>query len=387
MKTSKPLRVSIVGCGTVTQWHIVSLLKNKNVELVAICDRNEDLARRAAIKFNIDRYYSDFSKMLLNEKVDLVDICTPPQTHLSLSTQVIEAGHHVLIEKPMALSVKEADEMAMAAKKNRVELSVVHNELFLPVVMRARSMVSEKVIGDLVGISITDSIPRDNAMLLNREHWCHKLPGGIFGEMLPHPLYLATAFLGRLEPIAVYNRKLSSYDWLVADELRVILEGENGIATITESVNWPKDIMVLDIFGTKMSLHVDIWGAVMTEYAISSRGRFSRGLENLGLGFQRLGGTASMTFSVISGRFYGGHNTFIKKFVNSLQSGTELPVTLEEAREVVRLYEAITTQILGDGKTPVIFQAIFISEHKFKAFRHGKYPFSLSDLQKLPSFA
>jgi len=345
MKANKSLRVGLVGCGGAAQWHMSSLLKIKNVELVAICDKNEDLARRVARRFNIGRYYSDFNRMLLKEKVDVVDICTPPQTHLALSAQAMEAGCHVLVEKPMALSLKEADEMAEAAKVNQVELCVVHSELFLPVVMRARSMVGEKVIGDLVGISITDSIPRDNDMLLNREHWCHKLPGGIFGEMLSHPLYLATAFLGRLEPIAVHSRKLSSYDWLVADELRVILEGENGMATITESVNWPKDIMILDIFGTKMSLHVDLWGAVMTKYAVASRGRFSRGLENLQLGFQRLGGTASTAFSVISGRFHGGHHILIKKFINSLRSGTELPVTVEEAREVVRLYEAITAQI------------------------------------------
>ena len=345
MKANKPLRVGIVGCGGAAQWHISSMLKIKNVELVATCDMNEDLARRVARRFNISKYYSDFNKMLLEEKVDLVDICTPPQTHLALSVQAMEAGCHVLMEKPMALSFKEANEMAEVAKAKQVELGVVHNELFLPVVMRARSMVSKKVIGDLVGISITDSIPRDNDMLLNREHWCHRLPGGIFGEMLPHPLYLATAFLGRLEPIAVHSRKLGSYDWLAADELRVILEGENGMATITESVNWPKDMMVLDIFGTKMSLHVDIWGAVMTKYAVESRGRFSRGLENLELSFQRLGGTASTAFNVISGRFHGGHHTLIEKFINSLQSGTEAPVTVEEAKEVVRLYEAITAQI------------------------------------------
>ena len=65
-----------------------------------------------------------------------------------------------------------------------------------------------------------------------------QVPGGMFGEMLPHPLYLATAFLGKVEPISVYTRKLSEYDWVAADELRVTLEGRNGLAVITESVNW-----------------------------------------------------------------------------------------------------------------------------------------------------
>lgn len=345
MKTIKPLRVGIVGCGEAAQWHISAMLKINNVELVTICDRNEDLARGVAERFHINRYYADFSEMLDREKVDMVDICTPPQTHPVLATQAMEAGCHVLTEKPMALNLKEADEMIEAAKANQVQLGVVHNELFLPVVMRARSMVSDGVIGDVVGISITDSIARDADLILNKEHWCHKLPGGIFGEMLPHPIYLAQAFMGRLEPVAVHSRKLGGHDWLVADELRVILKGKNGMATITESVNWPEDLMVLDIFGTKMSLHVDIWGVVMTRYAVASLGHFSRGWQNLEQSFQRLFGTTSTALSVISGRFHGGHFNLIQQFFESVRSGIGTPVTVEEAREAVRLYQAITTQI------------------------------------------
>jgi len=345
MKTIKPLRVGIVGCGGAAYWHMSAMLKISNIELVAVCDKNPALARRVVKRFHVNSYYTDFAEMLDKEKVDMVDICSPPQTHVALSLQAMEAGCHVLTEKPMALSLKEVDEMIAVAKANQVQLCVVHNELFLPVVMKARSIVGEGVIGDVVGISITDSMPRDADLVLNKEHWCHKLPGGIFGEMLPHPVYLAQAFLGRLEPIAVHSRKLGSYDWLVADELRVILEGENGMATITESVNWPEDFMTLDIFGTKMSLHVDIWGTVMTRYAVASRGRFTRGWQNLEQSFQQLVGTASTTLSVISGRFRGGHRNLIQKFAESLRSGIGMPVTVEEAREAVRLYELVTAQI------------------------------------------
>ena len=321
------------------------MLKIKNAEPVAVCDMNEGLAKQMATRFNIKRYYTDFGEMLGREEVDVVDICTPPQTHPTLAIPAMKAGHHVLVEKPMALNLQEADRMVEAAQTNGVKLCVVHNELFLPVVMRAMSMAEKGIIGDLVGISITDSIPRDNGLILNGEHWCHKLPGGIFGEMLPHPIYLATAFMGRLEPVAVHSQKLSRHDWLVADELRVLLEGKNGLATITESVNWPEDIMVLDIFGTKASLHVDIWGAVMTSYAVTVRGRFTRGLENLRQGSQRLAGTAATTLSVISGRYHSGHYTLIQRFIESVQNDTELPVPVEEAREVVRLCRAITSQI------------------------------------------
>jgi predicted dehydrogenase len=343
---AKPLRVGVVGCGGAAYWHISSMRKIGDIEVAAVCDENEARARRAAKVFHIKSAYADLSEMLGQEKVDVVDICAPPPTHPALAVQAMGAGCHVLTEKPMALTTQEADEMIVAARANQVQLCVVHNELFIPVVMKARAMVDEGMVGDVVGVSITDSMPRDGDLVLNKEHWCHKLPGGIFGEMLPHPIYLAQAFLGELEPAAVHSWKLGSRDWMAADELRVVLAGKNGLATITESVNWPEDFMLLDIFGTKMSLHVDIWGAVMTGYAVAGGGgRFSRGRQNLGLGFQRLGGIAAATLSVLSGRFSDGHRSLIAQFFESVRTGIGMPVTVEEAREAVRLYQAVTARI------------------------------------------
>jgi predicted dehydrogenase len=340
------LRVGVVGCGWAAYWHMASMRKIGNVKVVAICDKNKALARRVAKNLGIGGYYADLPEMLGKEKMDVVDICSPPQTHPALATQAMAAGCHVLTEKPMALTTDEVDEMIETARANQVQLCVVHNELFMPVVIKARALVSEGVVGDVVGVSITDSMARDADLLLNNEHWCHRLPGGIFGEMLPHPLYLAQAFLGGLEPVAVHSRKLGSRDWMAADELRVILEGESGLATITESVNWPEDFMVLDIFGTEMSLHVDIWGAAMTRYAVGGgKSRFKRGRQGLEQGFQRLGGTAAAAFKVLSGRFLSGHRVLIGRFFESVRTGIGMPVTVEEARETVRLYQAVTAQI------------------------------------------
>ena len=104
--------------------------------------------------------------------------------------------------------------------------------------------------------------------------------------------------------------------------------------------------MVLDIFGTETSLHVDIWGAVITSYAVAGEGgRFSRGWQNLRLGSQRLGGTAAASFKVISGGFRDGHRSLIEQFLESVRSGIGAPVTVEEAREAVRLYQAVTAKI------------------------------------------
>ena len=343
MGTKEILRAVVIGCGKIVESHILSIRKTRHIKLVAVCDVNETLVRQTAKRFNISTYYNDFSELLSKERVDVVHITTPPQTHLALSTQAMEAGCHVLVEKPMALNLSEADRMIEAARINGVSLCVTHNMLFGPMIIKAKSMIKRGVIGDIVGMSIINSIPVMDDLMLNKAHWCHKLPGGIFGEMLPHPIYLATAFLGRLEVAAVYNHRLSSDRWLVADELRVTLRGERSIATITASVSGRGDVMALDIFGTKASLRVS--NGVVVRRIPKQNSRPSRGLDNIWTASQLLTGTALTTLNVILGRFHDGHYTLIQRFTESLQNGTKPPVTEEEAREVMRLYQAITSQI------------------------------------------
>ena len=344
----KSLRVGIVGCGAVAQeWHIPALRKSKGAEIVALCDAKEELTKSVAKKFNIKRYYADFAEMLKTEELNLVDICTSPRTHATLSIQAAEAGCHVLVEKPMAISYSEADEMITASRRNRVKLCVAHNKLFQPMMMKAISLVSEGVIGDLTGVDLRDGRTRDSDQFINKDHWCHKLPGGVFSEDLPHPIYLAIAFLGNLEPVAVYTRKLSSYDWVVADEVRIILKGEKGVATITASCNWPKVTATLDIFGTKRTLHVDIHSGVLTRYGVGGESRLWRALDNLSQGYQQLACTASAAVNTVLGKHPSGHDILIRRFAEAIRDDTQLPVTGEEGREVVRVLEKITSQIEG----------------------------------------
>ncbi len=352
MRASKSLRVGIVGCGPVAQrWHIPPLLKMKDVRIAAVCDMNENLAKRTAEGFRINSYYADLSEMLERENLDMVDICTSPKTHAVLSIMAMEADCDVLVEKPLAVSTKEADEIIKASEENEAKLCVAHNKLFQPMVMRARSMTNAGIIGDLTGIDIVDAWPKDSADFMNKDHWYHKLPGGVFGEILPHPIYLAMSFLGKLEPVAVYGTKLSSYEWIVADELRVILEGEKGTGMITASCNWPKGGATLDVFGTRRNLHVDLHSGVLTKFGVGGESRPWRALDNLSQGYQLFACTTYAGLNTLLGRQHSGHHTLIEKFIESIRNDTEPPVTGEEGKEVVRVLERIAGQMtFGPGR-------------------------------------
>jgi 2-alkyl-3-oxoalkanoate reductase len=347
METERQLRVGIVGCGGIAaaQWgHIPALKKISNVKLAAVCDVNESLAKKVSENFHIDRYYGDISEMLKRGKLDIVHICTPPKTHAALSITAMKSGCNVLVEKPMSVSTEECDEMIRASKENGMKLCVVHNNIFTPMIMRAKSIVNEGVIGDLTGIDYRDAWPKDSAGFINKDHWHHKLPCGVFGEMLPHPIYVEMAFLGKLEPVSVYAKKLSSYEWVIVDELRIILEGERGIGTITASCNWPKggkDEATVDMFGTKSNLHADLQTAVLTKYGAGGGSRTARVLDNLRQDYQQLTCISSAAFNSMLGRHRTGHHNLIERFAEAVRNDTAPPVSGEEGREVVRVLEKI----------------------------------------------
>ena len=351
MAANKRLTVGLVGCGIIGQArHLPTLRRLKGVEVVAVCDRDEGLAREAARRFGIGGHYADFAEMLEKERPDIADITVAPKAHAPLSIQAMNAGCHVLVEKPMAESVKEADEVVAVAREKGVRLCVIHNNLFSPTVLKAREMIRQGKLGRVTGIDIKTPWPTSNKEMADSNHWYHRLPGGLFGEILPHTIYLAMGFLGKVEPVAVHARKFTDFDFIRSDELRVILDAERAVGTVTISCSWNKNKVLIDIFGTERCLHLDVINTVMTEYG---RGRMtynSHVAENLKQGWQQLAGTAAVILNVLSGRYSTGHEAVISGFVRSLQQGTEMPVSMEQAREVVRVVEKIAQQVESTWK-------------------------------------
>jgi len=348
MRAKERLRIGLVGCGEVAQWaHIPALKRIRNAELAVVCDKDEEAAIRVARRFYVGKHYADFLQMLEKEPLDMIEICTPPDTHAAISIRAMEAGCHVLVAKPMAIGTKEADKMIETARNCGVNLGVVHNMLFVPVGVKARNMVSEGGIGNLTGVDIKYSLYQYDREIVDWNHWCRTLPGDVFGNKLPHPIYLAMAFLGKLEPVSAHAVRLSNHDWMPFDEVRVILEGERGLGTITSSTNWPKDMAMIDIFGTETNLRVYFNNAVVIKYGHDRYGRFSRGLENVRQSFQMLADTASTAVNIAAGRHHYGHLALIHQFVESVLNRTEPPVTAEEGREVTRLCEQIIHQLDG----------------------------------------
>lgn len=325
--------------------HIPAFLKQKDkIELVALCDVNVEAAQNVGSSFGIRHAYSGLSEMLFKEKVDVVDICTPPHTHAKLAVEAMRRGCHVLIEKPMALTASDCDEIVNASRETGVKVCVAHSDLFYWPFMRARELVARGDIGDFRGMRIFLSTPTDY-MTSHKEHWAHRLPGGVIGETGPHVVYMSLAFINPIRRASVDAMKLLDYPWSQFEDYRIDLLGDNGISSITLSYATDQWMARVDILGSKGILTLDLEGM----WIVRSR---RPELKPMPIGLSVLSESAQIVWSLLSNgmRFATRsmrttHEILLERFVESIVRGTEPPVTAEDGRETVRVMKMIVDKL------------------------------------------
>jgi len=143
------VNVAVVGCGFWGKNHARIYNDLDAAELVAVSDLNEQSACDLGERYGAD-YYGDVGALLKRGDVEMVSICTPTVTHADIALAAMEAGKHVLVEKPMTNTVAEAESLIRAAEKNGVHLAVGFVERFTPGVIEAMRLVSEGEIGDII---------------------------------------------------------------------------------------------------------------------------------------------------------------------------------------------------------------------------------------------
>jgi predicted dehydrogenase len=190
------MRVALVGCGQIARAHIGALAGQADLTIVGVCDRDEQQARQAAALSGA-RPYTDLETMLRTERPNAVHVLTPPATHANLAIAAIEAGCHVLVEKPMALSLADADRMIAAATARGVMLGTNHNYRHKPSISKAERLVAAGAIGRVVHVNAYYGVSDEAEAMANAggNHWAYRLPGGVFTDYLPHLLYLQMALL------------------------------------------------------------------------------------------------------------------------------------------------------------------------------------------------
>ena len=196
------VRYGLIGYGKVAQVHAKALQQAKDSKLVAVCGRNRDKANVFADTWSISSF-TDIQQMISEAKVDAVIITTPHPQHARGAVQALRAGAHVLVEKPMALTVEQCDLMIETAKEEKKLLSVISQRRWYPACRRIKEAIETGKIGLPMLGQVTMLGWRDEAYYKSdpwRGSWENE-GGGVLINQAPHQLDLLCWFLGPVEQV------------------------------------------------------------------------------------------------------------------------------------------------------------------------------------------
>ena len=343
----KKVRAAIIGSGLIAgKKHIPAFLRlRSNTELVAICDLNVAGAKQMAARFGIPGVYSNVGEMLSAEKPDFVDICTPPKTHTHLAIEAMRHGCHVLVEKPMALTVADCDRIVQASQEHDLKVCVCHSDLFYEPFIKARRMVANGAIGKVCGMRIFLSTPTEY-MTSRPEHWAHKLPGGVIGETGPHVVYMTLAFIPRIRMVNVDALKImNDCPWSSFEDYRINLIGDDAISSAAVVYTTDEWAAKVEIFGDKGFLLLDLESMNVLHYRRTDLKPVAVGLSLLSESAQLAGAFISNSIRVATRRVRRTHEIIISEFAESILAGSKPPVSAEEGREAVRVLNMVVENI------------------------------------------
>jgi predicted dehydrogenase len=152
------LNVGIVGLGDIADLHARGYQNRSDAEIVAVCDRDEDRAVSHALDWGADSYHTDFEQMLERADLDAVEILTPHRFHHAQAVRALQSGLHVCVERPLALSLEDADQLIQEAKQADRVLQVFEPCLFHKPLLDARNLIDAGEIGNPTGVHINATI-------------------------------------------------------------------------------------------------------------------------------------------------------------------------------------------------------------------------------------
>jgi predicted dehydrogenase len=276
MPGNSGLRVGFIGSGWTDSTQIPTF-RLGGLTPQAIASANPAKAHAVAEKHGVPEVYDSWQELVASKNVDIVSICTPPHLHKEIAVAALQAGKHVISEKPTALNVNEAEEMLAAAQAAPNQLAIVDHELrFHPQRLQMRQMIREGYIGSVLHAQL-DRLGSERLNLdLPWNWWCDvDQGGGMLNALGSHQLDLARWMVGRIEALTaqlqighLYRTDIDgSVRQVTADDhAQLLLRFDNGAqGSITVSGltpgGWGMSILVVGTDGAlKLDNQDQLWG-------------------------------------------------------------------------------------------------------------------------------
>lgn len=333
------LKFAIIGCGRIAQRHAKHIRNTEGAELIAVCDIVEEKATKLAEEYNATAY-RDVVDLLKNEAVNIVSICSPNGLHAKHSILSLEAGKHVLCEKPMAISVYDCGEMIKTAEKANKRLFVIKQNRYNPPVAAVKQVIEEGKMGKINSIQLSCFWNRNEDYYKNSWKGTKDLDGGTLYTQFSHFVDLLYYLVGDVKEAKAFGGNYCHEGITEFEDTGVVILKfhNNAIGTINYTVNSYGGNMEgsLTIFGDKGT--VKIGGQYLNELEYQKIEGYT--IEDL-----PEGNTANNY-----GKYQGSmsnHDMVYTNVVDVLLNGGQITTNMFEGLKTVEIIDKIYSDING----------------------------------------
>jgi predicted dehydrogenase len=324
------IKVGIVGAGFIGRMHAEALARVPNAEVVAVASPNADKGRAMAAEFGISRHVADYRDMLALDELDLVTVGVPNDLHAAVCIDAANAGKHVVCEKPLCLTLDEADRMIAAGRAAGVKMMYAEELMFAPKYVRAKQLVDEGALGEVFLVKQSEEHGGPHSPWF----WdVRRSGGGVLLDMGCHSIAFCRWVMGN-KPVRQVSATMGTF--VHADQTRgedhsvCLLTFEGGAIGVCEN-SWAKGGGVDDraeIYGTKGNTRADLLrGSSLTTWS------------DVGYGYavEKAETTTGWTFTMFEESWNYGFPQEMQHFVDCVQNDQEPIVTAEDGRAVLEI--------------------------------------------------
>lgn len=322
MKNKNKIKWGIIGLGNIANQFAADLLLIEDAVLFAVASRNKQNAADFAEKYNCTKAYDSYDALFEDDEIDIVYIATPHNLHAELSIKALENGKHVLCEKPLALSYKDAVRMMEASRKLNKFFMEAFWTRFIPSVQEALAKVQEGIIGDVKYVKADFTFcadEKEGGRLFDKN-----LGGGALYDVGVYPLFLSYIFLGI--PKEIIAKSILHQNGIDL-QTSMILQYKNAQAVLQASIVSESD-MKATIGGTQGRIELNSPWFITDGYSVFKQDQENRcSLVNLGKGY---------TYEIIECH-HCIRNNQIESLLWSHQNSLDLSKMVEEIKNQIGL--------------------------------------------------
>ena len=263
--SNEPIRFGIVGCGAIAAAHAQAIASVKETELVAAYSRDKNKLHNFTVNYTPGEDpltgYTDYQAFLAHDGLDAVVLCTPNGTHADFGIQAVRAGKHLVVEKPLEITVERGLTLLAEAEKSGMQVAVIYQNRFIPVVMELKQIVDSNQLGRLVMVRASVKWYRDQAYYSSRP-WRGTVAldgGGALINQAIHTTDLLLWLAGDVESIQAFRETLT-HEGIEGEDALVasfrLKSGALGVMEASTSIQ-PAQNRLIELHGTQGTAVLD----------------------------------------------------------------------------------------------------------------------------------